>query len=418
MSIEALAKRSRQAARVLAASSRSQKDAALVEMAQALITGTQQILDANAVDVAAALAQGATDATVDRLMMTDQRIAAMSEGLHQVASLADPVGEVIRSSRTDDGLLLEQVRVPFGVIGIVYEARPNVTVDAAGICLKSGNAVLLRGSSSTANTDAVLIDLMRSAIERAGLPVDVVIQVPSEDRETVRELLTARGLIDLVIPRGGASLIELVVSQATVPVIETGVGNCHIFVDEQADPAKALPIIINAKTSRPSVCNAAETLLVHQGIAASFLPVVLAQLADAGVTIHGDREVCKVGAEMGLGVQPAQEDDWYREYGSLDLAVAVVPDLDAAIDHIRTYGSGHTEAIVTESTDAARRFVSGCDSAAVMINASTRFTDGEMFGFGAEIGISTQKLHARGPMALPEMTTTTWVVTGEGQIRA
>jgi glutamate-5-semialdehyde dehydrogenase len=418
MSIEALAKRSRQASRVLAISSRSEKDAALLAMAQALIADAQQILDANEVDVAAALAEGATAASIDRMSMTNERIAGMSEGLRQVASLADPVGEVIRSSRTSDGLLLEQVRVPFGVIGIVYEARPNVTVDAAGICLKSGNAVLLRGSSSTANTDAVLIAVMRSAIERAGLPADLVIQVPSEDRETVRELLTARGLVDLVIPRGGASLIELVVSQATVPVIETGVGNCHIFVDEQADPAKALPIIINAKTSRPSVCNAAETLLVHQGIASDFLPVVLAQLVDAGVTIHGDEEVSKVGTEMRIDVLQAQEEDWYREYGSLDLAVAVVPDLDAAIDHIRTYGSGHTEAIVTESSDSARRFVAGCDSAAVMINASTRFTDGEMFGFGAEIGISTQKLHARGPMALPEMTTTTWIVTGEGQIRA
>jgi glutamate-5-semialdehyde dehydrogenase len=418
MSVEALAKRSRAAARVLATASSDQKNEALNEAAQSLVHLTERILGANALDVEAALSQGASEATIDRLTLTADRIKAMSEGLRSIVQLADPVGEVIRSSRTSDGLMLEQVRVPFGVVGIVYEARPNVTVDASGICLKSGNSVLLRGSSSTANTDTVLIDVLRSAFDRAALPADVVIQVPSEDRETVRELLTARGLVDLVIPRGGASLIELVVSQATVPVIETGVGNCHIFVDEQADPAKALPIIINSKTSRPSVCNAAETLLIHQGIASSFLPLALAQLSDVGVVVHGDSDVCQMGADLGIDVVPAHEDDWFREYGSLDLAVAVVPDLDAAIEHIRAYGSGHTEAIVTESRDAARRFVAGCDSAAVMINASTRFTDGEMFGFGAEIGISTQKLHARGPMALPEMTSTTWVVTGDGQIRA
>jgi glutamate-5-semialdehyde dehydrogenase len=329
-----------------------------------------------------------------------------------VAALPDPVGEVVRGYTLPNGLQVRQVRVPLGVVAIIYEARPNVTVDAAGLTLKSGNAVLLRGSSSARDSNAALVDVLAAAAEKAGLPRAAVQLVPADDRESVTELLRARDLVDVAIPRGGAGLIKHVVENAVVPVIETGVGNCHIYVDADADFDMAEAITINAKTSRPSVCNAAETLLVHRDVAGQFLPRILRALADAGVTVHGDETVAAYD-----GVVPATDADWAEEYLSLDIAVGVVDSIEAAEAHIRRWGSGHTEAIITRSQSAAQHFVTHLDSAAVMVNASTRFTDGAEFGFGAEIGISTQKLHARGPMGLPELTSTTYVVTGDGHTR-
>jgi glutamate-5-semialdehyde dehydrogenase len=330
-----------------------------------------------------------------------------------MAALPDPVGEVVRGSTLPNGLELRQVRVPFGVVGMIYEGRPNVTVDAAGICLKSGNAALLRGSSSAANSNAALARILREALEVAGLPADAVQLLDSSTRDSVKELMRARGLVDVLIPRGGASLIRAVVEESTVPVIETGVGNCHVYVDAAADLDKALAIVLNSKTQRLSTCNTAESLLVHADVADAFLPRVLAAFAEAGVTVHGSPEVAVHSPE----VIPATDDDFATEYLSADISAAVVPSLSAAVDHIRRYGTQHTEAIVTESLAASREFVAAVDAAAVMVNASTRFTDGGEFGFGAEIGISTQKLHARGPMGLPELTSTKYVVTGDGQVR-
>ena len=406
--VRELAERARAAAAGLALLSRADKDAALHAMADALAAATDDVLAANARDVARGRASGLSGALVDRLTLTADRVAAMADGLRELAVLPDPVGEVVRGYTLPNGLELRQVRVPMGVVGIVYEARPNVTVDAAGICLKSGNAVLLRGSSSAYESNRALVDVLSAAA-----PADAVLLVePADDRGDVKELMRLRGLVDVLIPRGGAGLIRSVVEESTVPVIETGVGNCHVYVDADADLGLALDIAVNAKVSRPSVCNAAESLLVHEAVAGEFLPRVLEALRDNGVTVHGDATVAAYD-----GVVPATEDDWYAEYLSLDLAVAVVPSLDAAVRHIRTYGSGHTDAIVTRSQEAARRFVATVDSAAVMVNASTRFTDGGEFGFGAEIGISTQKLHARGPMGLPELTSTKYVVTGDGHVR-
>jgi glutamate-5-semialdehyde dehydrogenase len=329
-----------------------------------------------------------------------------------VAGLPDPVGEVVRGSTLANGLELRQVRVPFGVVGIIYEARPNVTADAAGICLKSGNAVLLRGSSSAFRSNAAVVDALRAGVRAAGLPEDAVQLVPGEGYDSAKELMRARGLVDVLIPRGGAGLIRSVVEESTVPVIETGVGNCHVYVDAAADLEMALAIVLNAKTQRSSVCNAAESLLVHADVADAFLPRVVPALQEAGVLIHGDAAFA-----AHEGVVPATEDDWGCEYLALEISAAVVPDLDAALAHIRQYSSQHTEAIVTGSQAAARRFTAEVDAAAVVVNASTRFTDGGEFGFGAEIGISTQKLHARGPMGLPEMTSTKYVVTGDGHVR-
>jgi glutamate-5-semialdehyde dehydrogenase len=337
----------------------------------------------------------------------------MAAGLRQVAGLPDPVGEVVRGYTLPNGLEVSQRRVPLGVVGIIYEARPNVTADAAGLCLKSGNAVLLRGSSSAAESNATIVAALRDALQHAGLPADAVQLVAGDGHESAKHLMRARGLVDVLIPRGGAGLIRSVVEESTVPVIETGVGNCAVYVDADADLDQALAIILNAKTQRPSVCNAAETLLVHSDVAAEFLPRVLTALHDAGVTVHGDERVRAADD----AVVEATDDDWAAEYLSLDIAAAVVDSLDAAVAHIRRWGSGHTEAIVTRSLPNARRFVTTVDSAAVMVNASTRFVDGEELGFGAEIGISTQKLHARGPMGLPELTTTTFVVTGDGHVR-
>ncbi|MFI2707895.1 glutamate-5-semialdehyde dehydrogenase, partial [Nocardioides sp. CER28] len=349
---------------------------------------------------------------VDRLRLTDDRLAGMAQGLRDVAALPDPVGEVVRGSTLANGLELRQVRVPFGVVGMIYEARPNVTADAAGLCLKSGNAALLRGSSSARSSNAAIAAVLRDAVASTGLPADAVQLVPGDGHDSVRALMRARGLVDVLIPRGGAGLIRSVVEESTVPVIETGVGNVHVYVDAAADLDKALAIVLNAKTSRTSVCNSAESLLVHAAVAGEFLPRVVKALQAESVTIHGDDT-------FGVyeGVLPATDEDWATEYLALDIAAAVVPDLDAAIAHIRRWSSGHTEAIVTEDLTAARRFTAAVDSAAVMVNASTRFTDGGEFGFGAEIGISTQKLHARGPMGLPELTSTKYVVTGDGHVR-
>jgi glutamate-5-semialdehyde dehydrogenase len=413
----ATARRARAAAVALASLPRGVKDAALLTMADALDKRAAEIVQANEDDVARALAEGTAPGLVDRLTLTTDRVADVAAALRQVADLADPVGDVVRGSRLPNGLELRQVRVPLGVVGIVYEARPNVTVDAAGLCVKSGNAVLLRGSSSASRTNGVLVAVMQDALESSGLPRDAVQLVPGTSHDSVRHLMTARGLVDVLIPRGGAGLIRSVVEGSTVPVIETGIGNCHVYVDRSADVAKAVAVLVNSKAQRVSVCNAAETFLVHRDIAGAFLPAALAALREAGVTVHGDAAVEPFARDAGTSFAPVTEDDWYAEYYSLDIAAGVVDSVEDALTHIRTYGSGHTEAIVADSERAVRTFVAGVDAAAVMVNASTRFTDGGEFGFGAEIGISTQKLHARGPMGLTELTTTTYVVVGDGHVR-
>jgi glutamate-5-semialdehyde dehydrogenase len=402
---------------VLVTATRAAKDKALLAMADALVAGTPGIVAGNDADVAAARAAGTAEALIDRLTLTAARVAAMADGLRQTAALPDPVGEVVRGSTLPNGLELRQVRVPFGVVGMIYEARPNVTADAAGLALKSGNAVLLRGSSSAARSNAAIVVVLREAVEGAGLPADAIQLLDSSSRDSVKELMRARGLVDVLIPRGGASLIKSVVEESTVPVIETGVGNCHVYVDAAADLDMALSILLNAKTSRPSVCNAAESVLIHVDVADAFLARALPALRDAGVTVHGSPEVVAAGASAGVPVGEATEVDYATEYLSLDLSAAVVSSLEAAVEHIRRFGTGHSEAIVTGSQSAARTFVSTVDAAAVLVNASTRFVDGGEFGFGAEIGISTQKLHARGPMGLPELTSTKYVVTGEGHTR-
>ena len=410
------AARARRAARVLARANRAAKDDALHQMADAVDDAVRQILTANADDVAAAEQAGTSEALVDRLRLTEDRVAGMTAGLRSLAGLPDPVGDVVRGWTNPNGVQVRQVRVPLGVVGIIYEARPNVTADAAGICLKSGNAALLRGSSSAANSNAAITDALRRGLTQAGLPADSV-QLVRGPRSVTDELMAARGQIDVLIPRGGAGLISHVVANSQVPVIETGVGNCHLYVDADADLSMAIDILLNAKTQRPSVCNAVETLLVHREIAEDFIPEALKQLTDAGVTVHGDALVA-IHASPASPVVPATDEDFATEYNSLDIAVAVVDSLDQAIAHIRRYGTGHSETIITDSQPAAQRFVAEIDAAAVLVNASSRFVDGGEFGFGAEIGISTQKLHARGPMALPEMTTTKYVVTGSGQTRA
>jgi glutamate-5-semialdehyde dehydrogenase len=411
--VHAAARRARDAAATLAITPRSGKDRALFSMAERLLDDAATVLAANAADVRAGRDRGDGDHLLDRLRLDSRRIEAMAGGLRDIAGLPDPVGEVVRGSTLPNGLQLRQVRVPFGVVGMIYEGRPNVTADAAALCLKAGNAVLLRGSRSAARSNEAIVQSLRGGLVEAGLPPDAVQLLGAEDRSTATALMRARGLVDLVIPRGGAGLIRTVVEQSTVPVIETGVGNCHVYVDADADLDMALTIVMNSKTSRTSVCNSAESLLVHEAVAGDFLPMVVTALHDAGVTIHGDKSFCAVADQ----VVPATEEDWGTEYLSMDLAAAVVDSLDAAVEHVRTYSSGHTEAIVTRSIEAAHRFSMQVDAAAVMVNASTRFTDGAEFGFGAEIGISTQKLHARGPMGLPEMTTTTYLVTGSGQVR-
>lgn len=411
--------RARSAATDLAPLPRAAKDDALLAIADALEVRTREIVEANALDIARAREAGTGETVIDRLTLTPERVRAIANDVRDVAGLPDPVGEVVRGSTLPNGLDLRQVRVPLGVVGIIYEARPNVTVDAAALCLKSGNAVLLRGSSSAHHSNTALVTVLRDAVGGAGLPADAVQLVPGESRESVHELMRARGLVDVLIPRGGASLIKTVVEQSTVPVIETGTGNCHVYVDARADLDMAVSVLINSKAQRPSVCNAAETLLVHQDIAEEFLPRALDALAEAGVTVHGDERVLELAEKSGTRakVVAATVEDWETEYLSYDIAAAVVESLDRAVSHIRLWSSGHTEAIVTDSQSEARRFTQLVDSAAVAVNASTRFTDGGQFGFGAEIGISTQKLHARGPMGLPELTSTKFIVTGDGHIR-
>ena len=414
----ATARAAREAAVTLRQLTRNQKDRALLALADALDAGIDGIVAANAEDVSTAVESGTSAALVDRLTLTPERIAAIADALRDVAALPDPVGEVVRGYTLPNGLQVRQVRVPLGVVGMIYEARPNVTVDAAGLCLKSGNAALLRGSSSAARSNAALIDVMRAALVDVGLPADAIQLVPGDSHESVKHLMTARGLVDVLIPRGGASLIRSVVDNSTVPVIETGVGNCHVYIDKDADIDKAVAILLNSKAQRVSVCNAAETVLVHVDIADTFLPRACEALKSAGVTIHGDSRFALHATGTGVAFTAVTDDDWAAEYYSLDIAAGIVDSIDDALAHIRRWSSGHTEAIVTDSQSAAQHFIAGVDSAAVMVNASTRFTDGGEFGFGAEIGISTQKLHARGPMGLTELTTTTYVVTGDGHVRA
>ena len=395
------ARRARVAARELATLSTDTKNSALNAAADNLLRDAAAILHANAEDLAAAKAAGTPEAMLDRLALNPNRIDGIAAGLRQVAGLPDPIGEVLRGHTLPNGLQLRQQRVPLGVVGIVYEGRPNVTVDAFGLTLKSGNAVLLRGSSSAARSNAALVKALRDALAIENRNVDAVQLLPSDDRASVTHLIQARGLVDVVIPRGGAGLIDAVVRDAMVPTIETGVGNCHVYVHESADLEVAEHILLNAKTRRPSVCNAAESLLIDRSIAEQAVPRLTKALQDAGVTVHTD----------------PSEEELRAEFLSMDIALAVVDGLDAAIAHVNEYGTGHTEAIVATNLAAAQRFSERVDAAAVMVNASTAFTDGEQFGFGAEIGISTQKLHARGPMGLPELTSTKWIVWGDGHTR-
>lgn len=400
------------AAPALARASTGRKNAALTAMAAALEAHRDEVLSANALDVEAARAAGTSPALIDRLTLTPDRLGQMAQALRELVALTDPVGQVVRGFALPNGLEVRQVRVPLGVIAMVYEGRPNVTVDAAGLAVKSGNACVLRGSSSAIRSNTALAGILRGALASEGLPADAVSLVEDTSRDSVKELGRARGLVDLLIPRGGAGLISSVVADSQVPVVETGVGNCHVYVDAAADLSRATAITVNAKAQRPSVCNAAETLLVHRAVAETFLPGVAEALRGAGVDLVGDAD-----AERLAGAAPATEDDWDTEYLAPRLAVRVVDDLDAALAHIARHGTLHTEAIVTEDRAAARRFVREVDAAAVMVNASTRFTDGGELGFGAEIGISTQKLHARGPMGLTELTTTKYVIEGDGQVR-
>jgi glutamate-5-semialdehyde dehydrogenase len=406
------------AARRLATAPRATKDAALLAVADALDAATERIVAANGEDLARGAREGLPANLADRLRLDGPRVAAIAEAVRDVAALPDPVGEVIRGSTLPNGLRLRQLRVPMGVIGMVYEARPNVTVDAAVLALKSGNAAVLRGGSAAESTNTVLIEVIRQALESVGLPGDAVASIDAWGRPGVVHLMQARGLLDLLVPRGGAGLIRTVVENSTVPVIETGTGNCHVVVDASADLDQALAIVLNAKTRRTSVCNAAETLLVHSAVAAEFLPRVLAELSARGVVLHADPRALAVAREAGLPAVPATEEDWFTEYLAPEIAVGVVDSLDAAIEHIRTYSSGHTEAICTSDLRSADTFTAEVDSAVVMVNASTAFTDGAELGLGAEVGISTQKLHARGPMGLAELTSTKWVVTGDGHVRA
>ncbi len=398
----------RVASRALSRLSTAEKNAALLATADAIVAATPTILEANSRDIARAEASGTEASLLDRLRLTADRVHGIADGLRQVAVLADPIGEIIAGKTLPNGLRLRQIRVPLGVVGIVYEARPNVTVDAFGIGFKSGNAVLLRGSSSAADSNAALVDVIRDTLAARNITADAVALLPAQDRSSVTALITARGLVDVVIPRGGAGLINAVVANATVPTIETGTGNCHVYVHADADLDVATKVIVNSKTRRPSVCNTAETVLIDAAIADRAMPAIMSVLQAEGVVIHGDE----------AGMTPATDVDWGDEYLSLDIAMKTVENLDAAVAHIDKWGTGHTEAIVTRDLAAATEFTDRVDAAAVMVNASTAFTDGEQFGFGAEIGISTQKLHARGPMGLPELTSTKWIVWGDGQVRA
>ena len=407
----------RLAARTLAISSNAERNKVLINIASELETNLDLILEANEIDMAAAKKAGINQSLQDRLLLNEKRVKQMADAARDIAKLADPLGKILVERNLENGLNLKQKTVAFGVVGIVYEARPNVTVDAAVILIKSGNAALLRGSSQATESNKVLIDVMKKAFLGSSISSEVIQLVPATDRTTVTALLTARGLVDLVIPRGSAELIRAVVDEATVPTIETGAGVCHVYVDKSADLAKAIPILINSKCDRPSVCNAAETLLVHQGIAEQFLPLALKALSQAGVVINADAKSKVIADKLGITTKLATDKSYATEYGTLEINLAQVSDVVGAIEHIAKYGTNHTEAIVAEDKDVITTFTALNDCAAIMVNASTRFTDGGQMGFGAEIGISNQKLHARGPMGLEAMTTTTWIVSGNGQIR-
>lgn len=408
-----MGKKAKAAAVVLATLPTPVKNKALLASADALLAAQTEILAANKADVDAAIAKGIKGAFIDRLTLTEARVADMADGLRQVAKLDDPVGEVLSMKTLDNGLVVGQKRVPMGVIGIIFEARPNVTADAFGLCLKAGSAVILRGGKEAFKTNQATVKALRSALAAEGLPEDCVQMVPDTSRETANEMMRLNGYLDVLIPRGGAGLINSVVQNSSVPVIQTGVGNCHVYVDESADFEKAAKIVINAKTQRPGVCNACESLLVHEKIAEAFLPEIGKALQEKKVEIRGDEATQKLVD----GSVAATEEDWATEYADYILSARVVKDIDEAIEHIRKYSTGHSEAIVTENYTNAQRFLNEVDAAAVYVNASTRFTDGSQFGFGAEIGISTQKLHARGPMGLKELTTTKYIIYGDGQIR-
>ncbi|TDT64655.1 glutamate-5-semialdehyde dehydrogenase [Frigoribacterium sp. PhB116] len=397
----------------LATLTAAEKDAALHAVAGALVAEGPRIVAANELDLARALDEGVGDALRDRLRLDAARLEALADAVRLVAGLVDPVGESIRGRVLPNGLRLDQVRVPFGVVGVIYEARPNVTVDIAALALKSGNAAVLRGGSAARETNQVLVDVVQEALVASGLPADAVVTVDEHGRAGAAELMRARGLVDVLVPRGSAELIETVVRESTVPVIETGAGVVHVFLDASADEEMAVDVVVDAKVSRPSVCNALETLLVHADAADRLLPPVLGALRASGVTVHGDERVVRTFPDA----VPATDADWAAEYMSLDLAVRVVADVDEAMAHIARWSTHHTESILTNDHAVAERFLHEVDSAVVMVNASTRFTDGGEFGFGAEVGISTQKLHARGPMGLPELTSTKWVVRGQGQVR-
>ena len=411
--VKAKAAAAKKAAGKLAITSTAIKNKAMLAMAQALLDKQEEILAANAVDMEAAAAKGMKTSMLDRLKLTPERIAGMAEGLEQVAALPDPIGNVVGGSRLANGLSITKVRVPLGVIGIIYEARPNVTADAVGLCLKSGNAVILKGGSEAMQSNIAIANILSEAAEAAGIPEGSVQFVDTSDRQAVNDLIHMNGLVDVVIPRGGAGLIKTVVMNATVPVIETGAGVCHTFIDASANVEMAMKICYNAKVQRPSVCNAMETLLVHKDAADKFMPPMLAKYFEAGVEIRGDERVQAYSDK----VVPVTEEDWSTEYGDLRLSVKIVDSLEEAMEHIAQYTTYHSECIVTEDYENARTFQMSVDAAAVYVNASTRFTDGFEFGFGAEIGISTQKLHARGPMALPELTSTKYLINGNGQVR-
>jgi glutamate-5-semialdehyde dehydrogenase len=415
--IKELANKARIASSTLRGSSIESRRAAIHSIAKAIENNVSEILAANNEDMNRERSAGLSESLLDRLELTEKRILGIVESNRKVASLPDPLGRILKSGILPNGIKQNLVTVPFGVVGMIYEARPNVTVDASVILLMSGNAALLRGSSTARRSNEILVQIMKSALAATEISPEVIQLIPSDDRDTVRALLHARGNVDLVIPRGSASLIRTVVDEALVPTIETGAGVCHVYVDKYADLEKAIPIIVNSKTHRPSVCNAAETLLVHLAISDNFLPKALIELSSRGVKLNCDLQSLEIARKNGITANPATSESWGTEYGTLEMNIAVVSDVDEAIEHIRTFGTQHTEAIVSENEPTIERFIALSDCAAVMVNTSTRFTDGEEMGFGAEIGISNQKLHARGPMGLEAMTTTTWIVRGEGQIR-
>ena len=411
--LEQMGKKAKAASRILAVAGKK-KDNALLAIADALRNEREAIKAANAIDIENGRKAGLSDSLIDRLLLTDARIDGMALGCEQVAALRDPIGETLSGNVLANGLEVRKVRVPMGVIGIIFEARPNVTADASALCLKAGSAVILRGGKEAINSNMSIAAVMREAVKNAGLPEDSIQLVEDTSRQSSIEMMGLSEYLDVLIPRGGAGLIRAVVENSKVPVIETGVGNCHVYVDESADIEMAADIVFNAKTSRPSVCNAIETVLVHKAIADKALPAIKARLDEKGVEIHGCERTRQI---LGDSVIPATEDDWYTEYLDLKLAIRVVDSLDDAMDHIAKYSSGHSECIVTENYENSRIFTAGVDSAAVYVNASTRFTDGGEFGLGAEIGISTQKLHARGPMGLNELTSMKFIINGNGQIR-